>query len=541
MLFVSAPTPFVMPFAANAGVGYIRTIPASSQIGITNGAASLNDGFVPLNMQPVSSGGVPPFGQDFNGILNQTTAGVQWLQVGGNAIYSPSLAYAIGGYPNNSVLQSADGTGWWRNTADSNFTSPDAAAASFTGSITGTVLTVSGGVTGTVQVGQVLSGTGVTANTIIVSLGTGSGGTGTYNVSVSQTAGSTAITATGSTNWLPHFAYGNATVALTNVNVTLTNQQAAKPLIIFTGTLTGNVNVILPTWLNSWTLVNNTTGAFVITAKTAGGSGVALSSGSNPAYGDGTNINSGSSGIQNTSISGLARNIKMSMTAAGASGTMTADEIIVESSLSGAAYKLSSFNKTVNLATTGAGGMDTGTAPVNGFVSLYAIWNSATQTSALLACNVTTSNGSIYSGANMPAGYTASALVSTWATNGSSQFKIGFQLDRTVFFPAISVLSNGTLTTPTSFSLSAAIPPNARAWSGWLAATGTATTTATSQLAVAADASNTGIKIIQSQGNANSLSDAVPVDNIPVITSQTAFYTTTNPNGNAVQVSNYTF
>lgn len=73
------------------------------------------------------------------------------------------------------------------------------AGASVTGSITTTVLTVSAVGAGVLHVGQVLSGSGVTAGTTIVSLGTGTGGTGTYNVSVSQTASSTTITATGTT------------------------------------------------------------------------------------------------------------------------------------------------------------------------------------------------------------------------------------------------------------------------------------------------------------------------------------------------------
>lgn len=63
-----------------------------------------------------------------------------------------------------------------------------------TASITTTVLTVTAVTSGTFKVGQTISGTGVTAGTYIVSLGTGTGGVGTYNVSVSQTAGSTAIT-----------------------------------------------------------------------------------------------------------------------------------------------------------------------------------------------------------------------------------------------------------------------------------------------------------------------------------------------------------
>jgi hypothetical protein len=68
------------------------------------------------------------------------------------------------------------------------------ANASFTGSISGTTLTVTAVSSGTICLGQVLSGTGVTA-CVITGKGTGTGGTGTYTVSVSQTAASTTITA----------------------------------------------------------------------------------------------------------------------------------------------------------------------------------------------------------------------------------------------------------------------------------------------------------------------------------------------------------
>ena len=66
-----------------------------------------------------------------------------------------------------------------------------------TGSISGTVLTVTSISYGTVQVGMSVSGTGVTAGTTIVSLGTGSGGLGTYNVNPSQSASSTTLTLDG--------------------------------------------------------------------------------------------------------------------------------------------------------------------------------------------------------------------------------------------------------------------------------------------------------------------------------------------------------
>jgi E217 gateway protein gp29 len=54
-----------------------------------------------------------------------------------------------------------------------------AGAASFTGSITGNVLTVTAVASGALAVNQGLAGAGIT-NLIITALGTGSGGTGTY-------------------------------------------------------------------------------------------------------------------------------------------------------------------------------------------------------------------------------------------------------------------------------------------------------------------------------------------------------------------------
>jgi hypothetical protein len=64
-----------------------------------------------------------------------------------------------------------------------------------TGSISTTTLTVSAVTSGTLSIGVVLSGTGITVGTTITALGTGTGGTGTYTVSASQTVSSTTVTA----------------------------------------------------------------------------------------------------------------------------------------------------------------------------------------------------------------------------------------------------------------------------------------------------------------------------------------------------------
>lgn len=64
---------------------------------------------------------------------------------------------------------------------------------SFTGSISGTTLTVSAIPSGNIALGQFITGTGVTAGTQIVQFLTGAGGTGTYQVNINQTATSTAM------------------------------------------------------------------------------------------------------------------------------------------------------------------------------------------------------------------------------------------------------------------------------------------------------------------------------------------------------------
>lgn len=94
--------------------------------------------------------------------------------------------------------------------------------------------------------------------------------------------------------WLPSGVTGAASVTMTSSNVTLTNLQAGFDVIILSGTLTANLNLVFPTWKKGWTIINNCTGAFTVTAKTASGTGVGvLPSNVAQILGDGTNITSG--------------------------------------------------------------------------------------------------------------------------------------------------------------------------------------------------------------------------------------------------------
>ncbi|MCS6455927.1 hypothetical protein NX868_10175 [Burkholderia thailandensis] len=660
-------TPTLVPLAFAAG-GAFNTIPEASQIGTNPGGASLVDGFPPLTRTPIAAGGIPPSGLDMNGILNLITQSTRWAHGGGRYAFNSAFAADtnVGGYPAGAMLMSADGFGTWLSLVDNNSDNPD----------------------------------------------TGPG-----------------------TKWAPSQAYGFSAISgLTNVNVTLTPAQAMKSRIVLTGALTGNVQIILPAWTREWTIVNNTTGAFTITVKTASGTGVTIPAGAARVVCDGTNVtqpaesiapatlsshaltagqigaigsqgslpintsakingvnnpnllfngsgefgsagwslasgffavtdNSGGFGtffsntaplsgvtVYNSSskisigssvsisasvdistagvtsggvllylqpfdssgsnlgggigvvniangvattryslsattpsgtasvslvialLSGLsasafgitfrrckveaaaapslysqeasiatlaggmpavgsARNLSMSVGTAGASATLTADEIIVESALGGAAYKLANFNKTINLATTGAGGMDTGSAPVSGYVALYAIYNPTTGASALLARNATSAvQPNVYGGANMPSGYTASALVSVWPTNGSGQFIVGAQVDRAISIPSVTVLTTSTTqASPTALSISGAVPPNARKVSGTMSVSSTSSTPNSSIIVYAA---STGVGI-QGLNNSVSASGGISTNykDLPITVSQTLYYTATSSAG----------
>lgn len=122
------PTKMPTPFATGAGPTYSAPVPIPSQIGVADGRASFTTGFPPLNFLPEASGGVPPFGQDMNGLLNAVTAWLRWQQAGAPVFYDAVFAAAIGGYPKNTILASTTTVGrLWLNIVDNNTTDPDAA------------------------------------------------------------------------------------------------------------------------------------------------------------------------------------------------------------------------------------------------------------------------------------------------------------------------------------------------------------------------------------------------------------------------------
>jgi hypothetical protein len=120
----NAAAKFPIPFGNAADPADIRPIPLASQIGIQNGAASLQDGFPPNCFVPVAAGGAPPFGQDFNGLLNQITAWNQWQQAGAPIVYDATFQSNIGGYPMGAVVQVSASGPSFMSMVDNNTVAP---------------------------------------------------------------------------------------------------------------------------------------------------------------------------------------------------------------------------------------------------------------------------------------------------------------------------------------------------------------------------------------------------------------------------------
>lgn len=112
-----------------AASGNKNTIPLTVA-GVANpNNASFDVGFPPITLTPIPSGGLPPFGADFNGLLNTITAVNQWNSAGGIFPYDASFSTAIGGYPKGALLLKATSVGFWQSTVDNNIANPDASGA----------------------------------------------------------------------------------------------------------------------------------------------------------------------------------------------------------------------------------------------------------------------------------------------------------------------------------------------------------------------------------------------------------------------------
>jgi hypothetical protein len=131
----------------------------------------------------------------FYGSMSATTLTVSGVSSGTLAI--GQAVYGIGILPETVITALGTGTGGAgtytinrSQTVTAESMSATTVGANVTATIAGTLLTVSAVASGTLHVGQTIQGVGVTLGTIITALGTGTGGIGTYTLSVASTVAS---------------------------------------------------------------------------------------------------------------------------------------------------------------------------------------------------------------------------------------------------------------------------------------------------------------------------------------------------------------
>jgi phage-related tail fiber protein len=239
---------------------------------------------------------------------------------------------------------------------------------------------------------------------------------------------------------------------------------------------------------------------------------------------------------------GATRNLRVSLPTAASLATITADQLIAEQPGVGQ-YKLSSVNLSIDLTTIGAGGMDVGVAPALGSVGIYVIYNPVLRIAKLLGVNASSALiPEVYSGAYMPAGYTASALVSVWQTDTNRLMVTGVQHQRLISIPRAQVLSNGASLTWTPVSLASIVPKNAKSVGGYVHYISSAESAGGGYLGLASDAVGTGLKTVGiggmlGLGVLGSFSDLV------MTTPQTIHYILDSilSRANSVHISQYTF
>lgn len=129
---VSEPSKILTPWATS---GLKNTIPSAADP--VTGKAGYDQGFPAINMTAKEAGGIPPFGQDFNGIFYEVTNILRYMQAGGQPTYSSTLSAAIGGYPLGAILLKSNGLGLWRNAVANNTSNPDSGGTGWISDVVG--------------------------------------------------------------------------------------------------------------------------------------------------------------------------------------------------------------------------------------------------------------------------------------------------------------------------------------------------------------------------------------------------------------------
>lgn len=226
-------------------------------------------------------------------------------------------------------------------------------------------------------------------------------------------------------------------------------------------------------------------------------------------------------------IVGTSRNLVIKNNSATPNSKMdiAADDVVLKTA-GGTAYLASAVTVTVDIAASGANGLDTGTEANSTWYYLWLIYNGTT-----VASLISTSS----TAPTMPSGYTYRAMLGAVYNDSSGNFVLTHQVGRKAStLPQVAV-SGGTATSYTSASLTAIVPPIAKYASGRMRLITSSGTSSRADVASdAADfcACSTGGS--SPSGTANIYSQW----QLPLVTAQTIYYRVT-VNSTTVEVTGW--
>jgi hypothetical protein len=132
--------------------------------------------------------------------------------------------------------------------------------------------------------------------------------------------------------------------------------------------------------------------------------------------------------------------------------SVTADAVLLFDA-GGHARRFVSLSETLDIAASGANGLDTGSEGASRWYHIWAIGKADGTLDALLSESATAPT--------LPGGYVYAGYLGAVYNNGSSNFVPFFQRGNVVVRETFNALTNGTQTTFTSIDLSTAVPPTA--------------------------------------------------------------------------------
>ncbi len=222
-------------------------------------------------------------------------------------------------------------------------------------------------------------------------------------------------------------------------------------------------------------------------------------------------------------VYGLARNlVAQCASAGGTSFTVKFDEFIGKTAAGGTALLAVSGNLTVNLATTGADGLDTGALAANKLYRTYLLYKIADGTFHTLSTLDTNTTPS-----PVPAGFTLLSVIAYCLTDGSGKILPFTQYDRKFWYQTPVNVASGVNQpqTLTSQSISIAAPMAAKSVDGLVGITSSGV--ASWQL-LAGDNTGTGAQQFELPNGALAtiygFGSSINFFGIPILTPQTIFW-----------------